>query len=79
MARVEINQKGIDAMFAQVGERLKTTTERVVRETKELPAEEAAQRLQKALAQIGVNFDLEACRGAVDTMRRGEKFTFHLR
>jgi precorrin-6B methylase 1 len=49
MARVEINQKGIDAMFALVGERLKTTTERVVRETKELPAAEAAQRLQKAL------------------------------
>lgn len=78
MAKININRQGMEQMFAQVGERLKETTDRVVRETADLPVEESAQRLQEALKQIGATMPSEQCRDAVETMRAGKVFTFRL-
>jgi hypothetical protein len=78
-ARIEFNQSGIDAMYNQVGQRLKATLERVVREAPDLPVDDAAEQLQQELSRVGAQFKLEVCRDAVETMRRGETFTLQLR
>lgn len=78
MARVEINKGAIKALFNQIGDKLKTTTERVVKQTADQPVEQAAKKLQSELAAIGAQFSVEQCRNCVETMRRGETFTFHL-
>ena len=78
MARVEINQQALKGLYEQLGQRIQSTAERVMRETEGLSLDDAAQRMHHAMAAIEVRLPLETCRGAVETMRAGERFTFHL-